>query len=138
ELAHEVEGGAHRAQCIVLVNGGDTEDRHQRVADELLDGPAVPCDHGAGDVVEAAHDAAERFRIELLAQARPAGDVPEQDRDDLAPWRLGDRERGAALRAELRCRAVLLAAVGACPGHEGSLYPHGARYQGTLAPNVNA
>ena len=37
-----VGGGADRAERVVLVPHGQPEHRHDRVADELLDGPAVP------------------------------------------------------------------------------------------------
>ena len=36
--------GAHRAQCVVLVDRRHAEDRHHRIADELLHGAAVPFD----------------------------------------------------------------------------------------------
>ena len=38
-------GGPDRAQRVVLVQPGDPEDGHHRIADELLDGPAVSFDH---------------------------------------------------------------------------------------------
>ena len=42
-LAH-VRGGAHRPQRVVLADVRHPEDRHHRVADELLDRAAVPLD----------------------------------------------------------------------------------------------
>ena len=44
EAVAELRRGAHRAQRVVLVHGRDAEDGHHRVADELLDGAAVPLD----------------------------------------------------------------------------------------------
>ncbi len=46
---------ADRAQRVVLVRDGDPEDRHDRVADELLDRPAVPLDDRAQVLEVPAH-----------------------------------------------------------------------------------
>jgi len=46
ELPH-LRGGAHRAERVVLVPRRHAEDRHDGVADELLDGPAVLLDPSA-------------------------------------------------------------------------------------------
>ncbi len=63
-------GGPDRAQRVVLVQPGDPEDGHHRIADELLDGPAVSFDHGRHLVEVPTHDAAERFGIQPLAERR--------------------------------------------------------------------
>ena len=41
--------GANCTQCVVLVGHRNPEDGHHRVADELLDDPAVPLDDLRGD-----------------------------------------------------------------------------------------
>ena len=50
ELVHDVaqlDRRARRPQCVVLARDGDPEHGHHRVADELLDGAAVPLEHDA-------------------------------------------------------------------------------------------
>jgi hypothetical protein len=41
----QLGGGPHRPQSIVLADHGDAEHRHDRVADELLDGATVALNH---------------------------------------------------------------------------------------------
>jgi hypothetical protein len=67
---HETQlgGGPERAQTVVLVQHRQAEDRHDRVADELLDGPAVCADHRPGLGVPAGHDLAEGLWVEPLAE----------------------------------------------------------------------
>jgi hypothetical protein len=90
---------------------GGPEERHHRVADELLDGAAallelptqplpVRCEHGA-----------DILRIELFRPRGEAHEIGEEHRDDLAllARRLA-RQRGSAGRAEARVLGVLLAA----------------------------
>jgi hypothetical protein len=92
---------AHGAQGVVLVHLRDAEDGHDGVADELLDGAAVPLDHGAHRLVVAGHDRSELLGVHALAHIGGAGHVGEDDRDDLP---LVDRraifERRAAELAE--------------------------------------
>ena len=57
-------GRADRPERVVVVDRGDAEDRHDRVADELLDRPAVPLEHGARHLEVARHHPLEDFRIE--------------------------------------------------------------------------
>ena len=86
ELVHDVaelDRRACRAQRVVLARDGDPEHRHHRVADELLDGAAVPLEHRARGVVVAVHQRAQRLRVGALADRRRAGQVAEQHRDDL-------------------------------------------------------
>jgi hypothetical protein len=52
-------GRAHGAERVVLVHGGDAEDGHHRVADELPDGAAVALDRHAGCLEVARHDLPE-------------------------------------------------------------------------------
>ncbi len=98
QLGRDLGRGPDRPKSIVLMEGGDTEDGHDGVADELLDGAAVTLDDRPHHREVAAHDRPHRLRVELLAQDRRADDVGEQDGDDFA----NVTERG--YRAE-RCRA---------------------------------
>src|SRR5581483_6586859 len=99
---------AHSTQRVVLAHRRHPEDRHHRVADELLERPAVPLDRRAGDVEVPGHDVADRFRIARLGEGGRARDVAEEDGDDLpllARRRRG--ERRAARVAETCAFAVL-------------------------------
>ena len=69
---------AHGAQRVVLVDGGDPEDGHDRVADVLLDGAAVPLDHRGHSLEVASHQRADRLGVERLAERRRVDDVREQ------------------------------------------------------------
>ncbi len=75
---------AHRPQRVVLVRDRDPEDRHDRVADELLDGPAVPLDDRAQVLEVAAHARTKRFGIGGLPECGRADEVAEEDGHDLA------------------------------------------------------
>ncbi len=63
----EVSGRPHRAQGVVLVQHGHTEDGHDRVADELLDPPAVPLESRTRLVVVRHHHATETLGILAVA-----------------------------------------------------------------------
>ena len=106
--------GAQRPGRVVLVHAGHAEGRHDRVADELLDGAALGLDLGAHGREEGAHDLLERFRVEPLAERGRAGDVREQHGHDLALLgRLGgdERELRAAAVAEARLFGILAPAA---------------------------
>ena len=122
---------AHTARCpnradrIVLVRARDTEDRHDRVADELLHRATVGVDHELHLVEESTHHAAKGLRIQAFTERGRAGDIGEQDRDDLAHLGgtlvRGTQRRGALL-TEPRAIRVLFAACsteahGAMVGH---------------------
>jgi hypothetical protein len=119
ELAEPIPhlvGGADGTQRIVLVGDRDAEHGHHRVADELLDRAAVMLEHGAHLREVPAHDGAQGFRVEPLAEGRRTGDVRKQDRDRLANLvrRLGLGERRAAGVAKARVFRVRLTAGAAC------------------------
>ena len=102
-LAH-LGSGPDRANGVVLVQDGDSEHGHHRVADELLDRALVRLDDRLHLVEVAAHHPPQRFRVEPFAQSRRAGDVREDDRDGLAHLAGGRRFFGqdrAARPAEL-------------------------------------
>ena len=101
-----VEGRADRPLGIVLVAGRGTPHGHDRIADELLDGPAVAADDLARAVEVARQEVADGLGVAALGQRREPDEVSEQDGDDLA---LGATARGAcrrrrAGRASLRAR----------------------------------
>ena len=72
---------ADRAQGVVLVELGDAEHRHHRVADELLDRPAVALQHLGHALEPAGHHLPERLRVEAFPERRGVGDVGEEDGD---------------------------------------------------------
>jgi len=75
----DLVGGAHGTQGVILVDGRDPEDRHHRVADELLDRATVAF-HDSPDGREiATHQGSQRFGVELLSERGAAGDVGKQD-----------------------------------------------------------
>ena len=78
------ERRADRALGIVLVRRRRAEERHHRVADELLDRAAVPLELGADALVVGAEDRLDVLRVERLRARREADEVAEDDRDDLA------------------------------------------------------
>ena len=121
QLVAQLGGGSRCPQRIVLVDNRDPEHRHDGVADELLDGPAVAFEHLARDVEVPLHHAPQRLRVEPFAQRGRPGHVAEEDRDDLAELpHLGDSERGAAGVAEARAVPVLVSA-GRAGGHAHSV-----------------
>ena len=78
------ERSADGALGVVLVRGRRAEERHDRVADELLDGAAVALELGADALVVGAQDRLDVLRIHRLGLRREPDEVAEDDRDDLA------------------------------------------------------
>ena len=74
----------HRPEGVVLVRHRDPENRHHRIADELLDGATVTLDDRAEILEIAAHPPAQSFGIGRLAQRRRTHEIAEEDGDDLA------------------------------------------------------
>ena len=109
--------GPHRAFGIVLMGERDPEHPDDRVADELLDHPAVGLDAIAADRLVVAEQAGDVFCVQALPQGGRSDQVAEQRGDDLAL--LADRggfELGAAVPAEpLLCR--ILRAAGRADEH---------------------
>ena len=89
----QVERRAHRPLGVVLVRDGRAPDRHHRVADELLDRPAVAFDQPAAGVEVGGQQLARVLGVTLLRGRREADEVGEED-GDVAP--LGRRGAGAA------------------------------------------
>ncbi len=88
------EPGADRALGVVLVGDGSPEDGHDRVADELLDGPAEPLDVGLHPLVVGAQRRPHVLRVGPVGAAGEPDEVDEQHGDDLAllPRGRGDLE----------------------------------------------
>ncbi len=97
-------GRADRALGIVLVCDRSAEDRHDGVADVLVDRPAVALDLVRERAEERRQDPPEVLGVEALGERRGAGDVGEQHRDQSAILTqvngglVGDLKGGAAQR----------------------------------------
>ena len=83
DLAAQLEGSASRAQCVVLVDGGDSEHGHDRIANEFLHGRAVTLEHGPRRVEVARHDAPHHLGIVPLPHLCRSGDIGEEHGDGL-------------------------------------------------------
>ena len=79
-----LERRSQGALRVVLTGRRDPEDRHDGVADELLDDAAPALDHRRHRREVLGQERAELLRVELLAQRRRAGQVGEENRDELA------------------------------------------------------
>jgi hypothetical protein len=88
QRAPHLVGGPHRAEGIVLVQHGNTEDGHHGVADELLDRASVPFQHGAHLVEIAQHHAPQSLGFDVLAEVREARHITEHDGYRLPDQRL--------------------------------------------------
>ena len=99
--------GANRAERVVLVRSRNAEDRHHRVADELLDGTAVAFDDPPEVFEVAAHARAQCLRVGRLPEGSRAHEVTEENRDDLSLLGLDRGQRGAACAAEAGVVGVL-------------------------------
>ena len=78
------ERGAYGALCVVLVRDRRAEDRHHRVADELLHRAAEALELVPQAGVVRAEQRAHLLRIHLLGARREAHEIGEEDGDDLA------------------------------------------------------
>src|SRR5207247_103794 len=76
---------------VVLAGGRCAPDRHDRVADELLDRAAVAVHDLAGGLVVARQDLAGVFGVSRLGDLRGVDEVREQDRDETS---FGGRSNG--------------------------------------------
>ena len=112
----------HCAERVVFVQHRHAEDGHGRVADELLDAPAVPLDDRPHGVEEPAEHVPDALRVEPLAELGRADDVAEEHRDDPALRTRDRRGGGPALGAELELLGADVPTSGAT-GHVPSLRP---------------
>ena len=114
----QLRHGSHRPQRVVLVDDGNPEDSHHRVADELLDRSPVVLENAA-DLDEVAREHPPvALRVERLAERRRVDHVREDDGHRLAHLarRSSLLQGGAACEAEPCVIRVGLATPGAS-GH---------------------
>ena len=118
-VVHPREGGSHlrgcpdRAKRVVLAHDRETEDRHDRVADELLDDAAVTLQHATHLLEVARHEPVERLGVERLPERRRSGQVCKDDSDGLADLlgrRLGLEPRPTETAQPKSLRILLTAA----------------------------
>src|SRR6185503_17663780 len=83
ETLAELLRRSQRPQRVVLVHRRHAEDGHHRVADELLDGAAMPFEDPLRDLEVARHHGAQALRIDPLAERGRARDVAEEYGDCL-------------------------------------------------------
>ena len=105
------EGRAHRTLRIVAVRDRRTEDRHDGVADELLDRPAEGLDLRAQPRVIAVQDPAHVLGIELLGACGETHQIGEEDSHDLPLLARTDRlagKRACASVAEAGALGILV------------------------------
>ena len=105
------ERGADRPLGVVLVDHRRAEDRHDRVADELLDRAAEALDLVLDARVVRAERRADVLRIGPIGARREPDEIDEEDGDDLALLLRGrGAERRRAGAAEAEAVGILLAA----------------------------
>ena len=78
---HEVEAGTHRSLGVILLGDGGSPHCHHRVADELLQPAAEPCDHLSHGGEVFAEEAAHLLWIPVFGEGRVASQVGEEHRD---------------------------------------------------------
>jgi hypothetical protein len=99
ERTLHVPRGAARPQRVVLVQPRQAEDRHDRIADELFDRPAVTLDDHLHRVEVASEDLAQGFRVEAFAKGGGSLEVAEQDGDGLADFARQRRDQRRPAKA---------------------------------------
>ena len=77
----ELERGPDRLLGVVLAGDRCAPDRHDRVADELLDGAAVPLDDRPGEGEVGIEERPRLLRVADLGRRREPDEVGEQDAD---------------------------------------------------------
>jgi hypothetical protein len=105
----------HGPLGVVLARDGGPPHRHHRVADELLDRPAIPLDQRPAVVEIAAQQVSHLFGVAVLAEGREPDQVSEQNRHQppLGGRRLSGLERSrSALRSAQRAPAFPAKPVG--------------------------
>ena len=105
EAPAEREPGSHGTERVVLVHGGQPEDRHHRVADELLRPATEGLQLLSGGIEELADHLSRALRIQTPGEAGGVDQVGEQDRDHLPFF---GPERGGDHRAAIRAESCLL------------------------------
>ena len=114
---------AYGALRVVLVRGRRAEDGHDRVADELLHGAAVPLELGSQARLIRREHAADVLGVEPFRLGGEPDEIHEDDRDRLpllAERALHGFERSRARVAEPGAFRVLLTTTGASHRHLGA------------------
>jgi hypothetical protein len=83
------------------VHGREPEDRHHRVADELLDDAAVALDDRLHPLEVTRQQSPQRFRIDGFPERRRADDIAEEHGHDLPLFPPGGAGLGATVGTEL-------------------------------------
>ena len=96
DRASDVERGQYRPARVVLVRDRRAEQRHEAVAQELIDGALVAMDLGQRAVEEAAQQRVHLVGAETLGERRRADDIAEEH-----GHRLALALQGAARREDL-------------------------------------
>ena len=137
----QLERGRDRPPRVVAPRQRHAEERHDLVADELVDGAAVALDHRGRLGLDPAHDRLDLLRVDRLVQRGVAGQVGEHHRRVAALARIdggrrGGRELEAAAVAESlavleRCAATRTGGLEA--GATGAAEPGPGRVVGVAA-----
>ena len=106
QAAQDAERGQHRAAGVILVRDGRAEQRHEAVAEELVDRAFVVVDLGEGQLEEALEQTVHRLRPQPRGQLRRIGDVAKQHGHLLA-LALQRALRGEDLLGEVSGRVAL-------------------------------
>ena len=119
ERAHrldQVEGGPHGALGVVLPRDRRPPDRHDRIADELLDGAAVALDDLARPIEVARQQVAHGLRVAVRGERGEPDQVREQHRHEPSLGRRGlsGPARNQARRGDAGRRARCLAGPRPC------------------------
>ena len=103
QRALHIECGAHGAHRVVLMGHWQAKDRHNRVADVLLDGAAMPMNLTRHRAEKPREQGARVFGVQVFGERRGAGEVGKEHGDDaplfrvLFGWRRGARQHQRAV-----------------------------------------
>jgi hypothetical protein len=97
-LAVDIECGQAGTNGVVFQRDRGTEERHDPVAGELIDGAAIPLHHNRRPIEDRGHDLAQPLRIEHRRQLHRPNHIGEQHRHLLVlgpPLRRGNHRSTA-------------------------------------------
>ena len=123
---HQIEAGPYRPLGVVLVRRRRSPDRHDRVADELLDRAAIAVDDVARQIEVPAQQLARVLRVVTFGERGEPDQVGEQDRDQPALSDGGCISDGCA-------RAETAGGAAAAPSTSGVAHSPQKRMPGSLA-----
>src|SRR5262249_20889187 len=78
--ALDAERGQYRAACVILPGERRAEERHEAVAEKLVDGALVAVDFAEAHLEEPFQQTVHRFGPEDLGEWRRIGEVAEENR----------------------------------------------------------